>query len=184
MGMQVTKEMLDARQQKLMDTANQILKLANTKGEHGDEIVKLANQAQKEAQELEAMAKVYEAQSLEGRKPAKAVPTTIYVELTDEQRKRILDETGVRMERVEIPDDTGIMERTMPVNQPPDIYPLALQQARSRKALEEAEQAAMADAAKGLAALKAQRNPDMDKLVEKAKADPNFLCGLLQKQKK
>ena len=40
----------------------------------------------------------------------------------------------------------------------------------------------MAEAAQGLAALKAQKNPEMDKLVDKALKDPNFLCGLFSKK--
>jgi len=181
MGMKVTLEAIEVKRQKLLDICNHIQKLADTPGEHGEEIVKEANVAQREAQELEAMAKVWEQQELADRRAPTAEPY-ITVKLNDDQRERILEETGVRMETVDIPDGTQIMERTMPVNQPPDIERIALEQARAQKALKEGEQAAMAEAAQGLAALKAQKNPEMDKLVDKALKDPNFLCGLFSKK--
>lgn len=178
MGMKVTKEAVEVKQEKLKDLAMKILALAQSPGDHGDEIVKMAEQAQKEGQELEAMALVWQQQVLEeaeSPRPKKCIT----VELTDGQRKRIMDETGVRMETVQIEDTSGVWTKAMPSEVPPDIEAIALKQARRKKAVQEGEETAKEEATQGIDALRAQNNPDMDKLVDKALQDPNFLDGMM-----
>ena len=181
MGMKVTKEAVEAKQQKLKDLAFKILALAQSPGDHGDEIMKMGEQARKEGQELEAMALVWQQQVLEEAEAPRA-KKYITVELTDGQRNRIMDQTGVRMETVQIEDTAGAWTKAMPSEVPPDIEAIALEQARRKKATQEGEEAAKEEATKGIDALRAQNNPDMDKLVDKALKDPNFLLGLLHEK--
>lgn len=177
----VTTEQLLAKQKELVDKA---MKLVDMKD--GEKILEEAKKLEKEGKQLEAMSKVYEMEQQQeaiekyGRvdpPPSKLVR----VELTEEQRKHVHDETGVWMEVVELEEGSEIHENVMPSEQPELIQYRAIQKAKGMNAEKEAEAERQKQMKDALKAIKDQNNPDLDKQLAEAAKDPNFLGGALSK---
>jgi len=138
------------------------------------------------AKEIEAEAKAFEALGnryvAEQRARAPVTPIATIV-LTADQRKKILAETGVAMETLELPDDGLITSLTMPTSTRERITALAIEEAKRRKSKGEAEKKALEQINAAIADLEAVGNPELMALLEKNKENPNFLGGLLHKKK-
>jgi hypothetical protein len=138
------------------------------------------------AKEIEAEAKAFEAlgnRYVAEQRARTAVTPIATVVLTAEQRKKILAETGVAMETLELPDDGLITSLSMPTSTRDRITKLAIEEAQRRKAKGEAEKKALAQINDAIADLEAVGNPELMAMLEKNKENPNFLGGLLYKKK-
>jgi len=171
----VTLEMLQAKQKELVDGALAMTELAEK--QEGEKIVERAKDLEKLGKELEALAKAFEAQAMEDDKPV--VHGIVEVQLTAGQTARIEEETGVHMPFVGIQSDGPFMLQYMPTAAPEEIEALALKQAREAVLKEQAERESRENAQAVLKELEKQKNPDLQKMVEKLKEDPDFLGGLM-----
>jgi hypothetical protein len=138
------------------------------------------------AKDIEAEARAFEqlgnryVQEQRSRSAQTPIATIV---LTADQRKKILAETGVAMETLELPDDGLITSLTMPTSTRERITKLALEEANRRKTKGDAEKKALEQINAAVADLEAVGNPDLMALLEKNKENPNFLGGLLYKKK-
>ncbi len=145
----------------------------------GDKLVAVAAELQAAGEELETLAREFEQQEIERNGGPKQGNTEVV--LTEAQRKRIHDETGVTMESLVMRDDAGIATRTMPMTDPRIIEYRALQEAKRRKIGEESDSALREKMDQVFAEIEAASPSAADKLAE-LKADPNFLGGVLQRK--
>ncbi len=149
--------------------------------ENAGNIVAVGAELQAEAAELEKLCMAFKAQeeAKAGPKTRQGITTVV---LTPAQRQRVLQETGVDMLEVDVRDDSSRFVEGMPVTQPPSIEEIALAEARGRKALELAEEKARADANALFERAIGLGVPGLAEQIERAKQDPNFLCGLFHKK--
>ena len=98
----------------------------------------LMAEIQKSAQKLEAMCEELQAEADKMRPPPEErIPVNAVVEvvLTKEQRQRVLEQTGVDVPSVRIPDPTGQLTKSMPTMDPVLIEESAISQANAFKEL-------------------------------------------------
>ena len=177
----VTVEQILEKQRAMTEKA---MKLVDMKD--GEKVLEEAKKLEAEGKQLDAMSKVFEMEQKQlaieryGRvdpPPSKLVR----VELTEEQQKKVHDETGVWMDVVELEEGSEIHENVMPSEQPELIEYRAIQKAKGMVAEQEAEAKRKKEIDDSLKALKAQNNPDLDKMLGEAAKDPDFLGGALKK---
>ncbi len=139
----------------------------------------LARRMEQAAARLGALAAGYEAQEAAKLPPEAQTPqlTRVRVKLTDEQRQRVLGEVGLDLEEVELVGSRGVWVRTLRSSSPQRMNKAILKAARKVKA----EQDARDKAEQTLAQLDAVADPRLKAQLDKARKDPNFLGGLLQK---
>src|SRR3989442_16018678 len=101
----LTLDALLAKQKEMSDLAATLAGESNV-----DRIQEMAAELGRRGEELERMAQELVAQH---GNPKQQRGSTEVV-LTAAQRQRVLDETGVTLETILIPDDAGIATRTMP----------------------------------------------------------------------
>lgn len=157
-----------ALQQKMTAAAMELVDVDN-----GDFIVKKSKELEAMGKELEALAKRFEAQEL-----AKLPPSQLgYVEvqLTPDQRQRVLDETGLEMEFIRIQSDGPFMGEFMPHATPDFVERAALEEARRIVAEREGRVEAKAQFKEVMSELESQDNPDLQKQLKKLKDDPDFV---------
>jgi hypothetical protein len=142
-----------------------------------DKFIALAKEIEAEAKAFEALGNAYV--SANSPKP----PPMTTVVLTPDQRKRILDQTGVAMETIELPDDGAITSKLMPETRKQQVEAWALEEAKRRKQADQANAKAMEQINSAIADLEAVGNPDLMALLEENKKNPKFLGGLLYKKK-
>lgn len=104
------------------------------------------------------------------------------VVLTEAQRQRVRDKTGVDMESVFLEDETGMTMRTMPAMDPRLIEHWALVEAERRKVGEEAEAQLRAEVTAVVDAIERQGTGAVIDQLNQLKQDPNFAGGLLRKK--
>lgn len=109
------------------------------------------------------------------------IDTVVEVELTSDQTGRIKEETGLEFETILLDDPRGLRSQMMPYASPEEIEALALAQARSLKGAADAEVEAAKAVTAALDDFEKDASPEAMALLEKAKEDPNFLAGMLQK---
>jgi len=142
-------------------------------------IQQAATELQAEGEELEKLAKAFQEQELERNGAGRRGNTEVV--LTKAQRERIEEQTGVSMESLFIKDDAGIATKTMPMTDPRIIEYRALQEAKRKKLAAESDEILRAQLVDVFAAIESASPAAAEKL-EELKADPSFLCGLLQKK--
>lgn len=169
----------DINMQPLVEKANTMVKLAAEAANESDPEKALAN-----AEKLMAMGQEMEKMGDEMRAQlgAKRGAAKVEVVLTPDQRKRILDKTGIAMETLIVDDQAGAMNKGMPSTLPEQIELLALKEAERRKHGAEADKIVRAELDRAMEDIEAQGNAELSEQLAKLKADPNFAGGLLKKK--
>jgi hypothetical protein len=106
------------------------------------------------------------------------------VVLTPGQRERVKKLTGVEMTSVVIADEAGVLSRAMPNTSPQDIERLAINEARKLSALRNADGQMRAAVESAITEIEQQGMGEVLQELERLKADPNWLGGILHKGKK
>lgn len=167
----ITLDDLFARQKEMSDLAESLAGETNV-----ERIQSVAVELARRGEELEQMARALEAQT-EGQTPRGYTE----VVLTPAQRERIHEKTGVTLESIRIVDTAGVSARVMPLTDPRVIEAQALREAESVRAGREADGQMRAQLDEAVAAIEAVGNPALTEQLERMKADPKFLGGLLKK---
>jgi hypothetical protein len=136
-------------------------------------LLQWVSQLEGEAKELEKRAVAWGKKMEAAYPPKKGMHGYIEVVLTPDQRAKIKQETGIVMESVRIDDPSGALNYAMMSASPPDITPIAMEQARSNAFREKAKQEAKRSIDTQLTALENQ-SPEMAENVQKLKTDPRF----------
>jgi len=131
--------------------------------------------------ELDALAHAFEAEQL--RKAGPTPKGYFEVELTPAQQARVREKTGVLLTTVQVPDPSGTLTRAMPHTNPDQIEQLAVDQAERAGLEREVAGKARAEAEALLSAIEAGAGGDLKRHIERLRADPNFLDGLLHQKK-
>ncbi len=146
-----------------------------------EKIQRITAELEQEGRELEELARAFERQEL-----AKAGPPPkgkLEVVLTPDQRQRVKKLTGVDMPSVVIADEAGVLSKAMPYTQPRDIEQLAINEALKQASLQSADgkmRAALDDA---IREIEMSGYGEVLAELERLKADPNWLGGILHKKK-
>jgi hypothetical protein len=147
-----------------------------------DTIQRITAELEEEGRALEELARAFEKQEL-----AKAGPPPrgkLEVVLTKDQRERVKKLTGVEMKSVIVADEAGVLSKAMPYTSQRDIEQLAINEARKQAVLKDADvkmRTALEDA---IREIEASGYGEVLAELERLKADPNWLGGLLHKAKK
>ena len=160
-----------AKQKAMSDLAESLAGETNV-----ERIQSVAVELARRGEELEQMARAVEA-STRGEAPRGYTE----VVLTPAQRDRIREKTGVSLESIRIPDAAGVSARVMPLTDPRIIETQAVREAESIRAGREADAQMRAQLAEVIGAIEAVGNPALSEQLEKMKADPNSLGGVLKK---
>lgn len=175
MPREITMDELLAKQRAMVEKANALVSEKDV-----DKIQAATQELERDGRELEALAKAFEAQEL-----AKAGPPprgALEVVLTPAQRARVKQLTGVDMASVVISDEAGVLSKAMPTTDPRDIELHAINEARRLAALRGADQQMRAQVERAIADIEEQGMGEVRELLEKLKADPNWLGGILHKK--
>jgi hypothetical protein len=176
MAREITMAELLAKQRAMSEKA---AGLANEKDV--EKIQRVTEELAVEGRELEALARAFEKQEL-----AKAGPPPkgkLEVVLTQAQRDRVKKATGVDMKSVIVADEAGVLSKAMPYTSPRDIEQLAMNEARKQASMRDADgkmRAALDDA---IHQIEQSGYGEVLSELERLKADPNWLGGLLHKKK-
>lgn len=176
MAQKITEEMIEARRKELLEGA---LKIHGMKD--GDAIMAEGKKLQKQGAELEAMALVFEQQKkeeFEARFGPQPPRKKIKVQLTDDQRQHVLDETGVRMEVVEFDEGEFFMHKYMPEEHPQRVEIRAIEEARKKLAQDEGEKKAQETADAALQGVKDVQIPEVQEQLAELLKDPNWMGGM------
>jgi hypothetical protein len=106
----------------------------------------------------------------------------VTVVLTPDQKKRILEKTGIAMETLVMDDEAGAMGMAMPITRQEEIEKLAMDEAERRRIQAEAEKKTRAAAEQALADIEATGMSEALEQVAQLRRDPNFLGGVLHKK--
>jgi hypothetical protein len=175
MPREITMDDLMSRQRSMVDKAQSIVNEKDV-----DKIQAVTAELEREGRELEQLAKEFERQEL-----AKAGPPPrgkLEVVLTPAQRARVKKETGVDMASVIVPDEMGVLAKAMPSTHQRDIEMLALAEARKLAAVRDADGKMRSAVAAAIADIEEQGMGETREMLEKLKADPNWLGGILHKK--
>jgi len=146
-----------------------------------EKIQRITAELEQEGRELEELARAFERQEL-----AKAGPPPqgkLEVVLTPDQRARVKKLTGVDMQSVVIADEAGVLSKAMPYTKPRDIEQLAINEALKQASMRDADgkmRAALDDA---IREIELSGYGEVLAELEKLKADPSWLGGILHKKK-
>lgn len=146
-----------------------------------DKIQAITAELAEEGRALEELAKAFERQEL-----AKAGPPPkgkLEVVLTREQRERVKKLTGVDMASVIIADEAGVLSKAMPHTSPRDIEQLAIAEARKQASMRDADGKMRAALENAIAEIEQSGYGEVLAELERLKADPNWLGGILHKKK-
>ena len=175
MPREIKLEDLMVRQRAMLAKATTLIDEKDT-----DRIREVTRELEAEGRELEQLAKDFERQEL-----AKAGPPprgSLEVMLTQAQRQHVFNLTGMQMESVTINDEMGVLSKAMPSTLPGDILILAIEEARRRKAIKDADGKMKAAVERAIKDIEEQALPETRELLEKCKQDPNWLGGLYHKK--
>jgi hypothetical protein len=175
MPREITMDELLAKQRAMVEKANRLVEEKDVAT-----IQAVTQELERDGAELEALAKAFERQEL-----AKAGPPprgALEVMLTPEQRARVERLTGVDLPSVVVSDEMGVLSQAMPTTDPRDIELYAIQEARRRAALRGADAEMRAALGRAIADIEEQGMGEVRELLEKLKADPTWLGGLLHKK--
>jgi hypothetical protein len=146
-----------------------------------DKIQRITAELEQEGRELEELARAFERQEL-----AKAGPPPkgkLEVVLTPEQRARVKKLTGVDMPSVVIADEAGVLSKAMPYTKPRDIEQLAINEALKQASMQNADGKMRAAVDDAIREIEQSGYGEVLAELEKLKADPNWLGGILHKKK-
>lgn len=166
---------MDELLRKQREMSGKALSLATEKDV--EKIQRVTAELEEQGRDLEALARAFEKQEL-----AKAGPPPkgkLEVVLTPPQRERVKTLTGVDMKSVIIADEAGVLAKAMPYTSPRDIEQLAINEARKLASMRDADgkmRAALDDA---LREIEQSGSGEVRQELEKLKADPNWLGGIL-----
>lgn len=175
MPREITMDDLLARQRAMVDKASSLAHERDV-----EKIQSVTAELEREGRELEALAKAFETQEL-----AKAGPPPrgrLEVVLTPAQRARIKQLTGVDLPSVVVPDEMGVLSQAMPSTDPRDIELLAINEARRLAASRGADEKMRSELTRAIKDIEEQGMGEVRELLEKLKADPNWLGGILHKK--
>jgi hypothetical protein len=175
MAREITMDELLRKQQEMVKKAESLISERDV-----DKIQQVTSELERDGKELEQLALAFEKQEL-----AKAGPPprgSLEVMLTPDQRKRVLDLTGVDLPSVVIQDEMGVLSKAMPHTDPRDIELMAIQEARRLKAMRDADGKMRADVDRAILDIEEQGTAETRELLAKLKADPNWLGGILHKK--
>jgi hypothetical protein len=176
MAREITMAELLGKQQAMSEKA---ARLAHEKDV--EKIQAIVAELEVEGRELEAVALAFQKQEL-----AKAGPPPkgkLEVVLTSDQQVRVKKATGVDMKSVIVADEAGVLSKAMPYTSPRDIEQLAINEARKQSVLKDADgkmRAALEDAIRDI---EQTGFGEVLTELERLKADPNWLGGILHKKK-
>lgn len=176
MPREIKMDELLAKQRAMSDKAQS---LANEKDV--EKIQRITGELEQEGRELEELARAFERQEL-----AKAGPPPkgkLEVVLTPDQRARVKKLTGVDMQSVIIADEAGVLSKAMPYTRPRDIEQLAINEALKQASLHDADGKMRAALDEALREIEASGYGEVLAELERLKADPNWLGGILHKKK-
>ena len=145
-----------------------------------ERIQRLTAELEEEGRELERMARDFERQEL-----AKAGPPprgNLEVVLTPAQRARVAKLTGVDLASVVVRDEAGVLSQAMPSTDPRDIELLAIAEARKLAALRDGGGKIRAALESAIADIEQQGSGEVLAELERLKADPDWMGGLLHKK--
>ena len=146
-----------------------------------DKIQRITGELEEEGRALEALARAFEKQEL-----AKAGPPPqgkLEVVLTAGQRERVKKLTGVDMKSVVIADEAGVLAKAMPYTSPFDIERLAIAEARKLASLANADGQMRAAVEAAIVEIEQTGYGEVLQELDRLKADPNWLGGILHKKK-
>lgn len=175
MAREIKMEDLLARQRAMGEKAQSLVNEKDV-----EKIQALTAELEQEGRELEKLAKEFERQEL-----AKAGPPPrgkLEVVLTPAQRERVKKQTGVELASVVVPDEMGVLAKAMPNTTPREIEQLAMAEARRLASMTDADGKMRAAVAQAIADIEAQGLGETRDMLEKLKADPNWLGGILHKK--
>jgi hypothetical protein len=147
-----------------------------------EKIQRITAELQEEGVALEKLALAFQAQEL-----AKAGPPPkgkLEVVLTAAQRQRVKSVTGVDMKSVIVADEGGVLSKAMPYTSPRDIEQLAINEAHKHAVLKDADAKMRVALQNAIAEIEAAGYGEVLTELERLKADPNWLGGILHKGKK
>ena len=87
------------------------------------------------------------------------------------------------MPSVVIADEAGVLSKAMPHTSPRDIEQLAMNEARKQASLRDADGKMRAAVDDAIRQIEQAGTPDVQAELERLKADPNWLGGLLHNKK-
>jgi hypothetical protein len=175
MPREIKMEDLLVRQRAMLNKAATLVNESDT-----EKIRSVTRELEAEGRELEQLAKDFERQEL-----AKAGPPprgSLEVVLTRQQRQHVQNLTGIDLQSVTINDEMGVLSKAMPSTLPGDILILAIEEARRRKAIKDADGKMKAAVDRAIQDIEEQALPETRELLEKCKEDPNWLGGLYRKK--
>ena len=146
-----------------------------------EKIQRITAELAEEGRALEEMAKAFERQEL-----AKAGPPPkgkLEVVLTNDQRERVKKATGVDMKSVIVADEGGVLSKAMPHTRPRDIEELAMNEARKQASMRDADSKMRAALENAIAEIEQVGFGEVLQELERLKADPNWLGGILHKKR-
>jgi hypothetical protein len=176
MAREISMDQLLRKQREMSDKASSLAVEKDV-----EKIQRITAELEQEGRELEQLAKEFERQEL-----AKAGPPPkgkLEVVLTKDQRERVKTLTGVDMASVFIADEAGVLSQAMPHTSLRAIELIAINEARKLASLRDADgkmRAALDDA---IREIEAAGYGEVLTELERLKADPNWMGGILHKKK-
>jgi hypothetical protein len=147
-----------------------------------EKIQRITAELEEEGRALERLALDFQKQEL-----AKAGPPPkgkLEVVLTAGQRERVKSLTGVDMKSVIVADEAGVLSKAMPYTSQRDIEQLAINEARKQAVLKDADAKMRTALEDAIREIEASGYGEVLAELDRLKADPNWLGGLLHKGKK
>jgi hypothetical protein len=176
MAREISMDELLQKQRSMSDKATA---LANERDV--DKIQRITAELEEDGRALETLALAFEKQEL-----AKAGPPPqgkLEVVLTPPQRERVKKLTGVDMRSVIVADEAGVLAKAMPNTSPLDIENLAIAEARKQASLKNADGQMRAAVEQAIVEIEQTGYGEVLQELERLKADPNWLGGILHKKK-
>lgn len=176
MPREIKMDELLAKQRTMSDKAQALVNEKDV-----EKIQRITAELEQEGRELEELARAFEKQEL-----AKAGPPPkgkLEVVLTPEQRTRVKKLTGVDMESVVVADEAGVLSKAMPYTRPRDIEQLAINEARRQSSSKDADGKVRAALDDAIREIEQSGYGEVLAELERLKADPNWLGGILHKKK-
>jgi hypothetical protein len=171
---------MDELLQKQRVMSEKAASLANEKDV--ETIQRITAELEEEGRALETLALAFQKQEL-----AKAGPPPkgkLEVVLTADQRERVKNLTGVEMKSVIVADEAGVLSKAMPYTSKRDIEQLAINEARKQAVLKDADAKMRTALEDAIREIEASGYGEVLAELDRLKADPNWLGGLLHKSKK
>lgn len=176
MPREISMNELLQKQRAMSEKASQ---LANEKDV--DKIQRITGELAEEGRALEELALAFQKQEL-----AKAGPPPkgkLEVVLTAPQRERVKKLTGHDMPSVVVADEAGVLAQAMPHTSPQDIERLAIAEARKLASLQNADGQMRAAVENAMREIELAASGETLQELERLKADPSWLGGILHKKK-